>query len=71
MVKRMVAARDLPAGHVLGEADIDYRIPVEAKITPNALQPYWVDYFVGKTLTTPVPAQEIIGWTEIGEAPQG
>ncbi len=70
MVKRMVAARDLKAGHVLTEADIDYRIPVEAKITPNALQPYWVDYFVGKTLKTDVPAQEIIGWTEIGESPK-
>lgn len=70
MVKRMVAARDLQAGHVLSEADIDYRIPVEAKITPNALQPYWVDYFVGKTLKQPVAAQEIIGWAEIGEQPQ-
>jgi N-acetylneuraminate synthase/sialic acid synthase len=70
MTKRMVAARDLEAGHVLTEADIDYRIPVESKITSNALQPYWVDYFVGKTLKTPVPAQEIIGWAEIGEQPQ-
>jgi N-acetylneuraminate synthase/sialic acid synthase len=70
MVKRMVAARDLQAGHVLTEADIDYRIPVEAKITANALQPYWVDHFVGKTLKHPVPAQEIIGWAEIGEQPQ-
>jgi N-acetylneuraminate synthase/sialic acid synthase len=70
MVKRLVAARDLPAGHVLAEADIDYRIPVEAKITANALAPYWVDYFVGKTLVTAVPAQEIIGWTEIGETPK-
>jgi len=70
MVKRMVAARDLPAGHVLSFEDIDYRIPVESKITPNALQPYWVDYFVGKTLKTAVPAEEIIGWAEIGETPR-
>lgn len=70
MTKRMVAARDLEAGHVLTEADIDYRIPVESKITANSLQPYWVDYFVGKTLQVPVPAQEIIGWAEIGEQPQ-
>jgi N-acetylneuraminate synthase/sialic acid synthase len=70
MVKRMVAARDLPAGHVLTEADFDYRIPVEAKITPNALPPYWVDCFIGKTLVTAVPAEEIIGWTEIGETPK-
>ena len=37
---------------------------------PNALQPYWVDHFIGKTLKVPVPAQEIIGWAEIGEQPQ-
>jgi len=70
MVKRMVAARDLPAGHVLTFEDIDYRIPVESKITANALQPYWVDHFVGKTLKTAVPAEEIIGWAEIGETPR-
>lgn len=70
MVKRMVAARDLPAGHVLTEADIDYRIPVESKITPNALPPFWVDHFVGKTLKTAVPAEEIIGFVEIGEEPK-
>ena len=70
MVKRMVAIRDLPAGHVLSEADIDYKIPVESKITPNALQPFWVDYFVGKTLKTAVPAEEVIGWVEIGEQPR-
>ena len=70
MVKRLVAVRDLPAGHTLSFEDFDYRIPVEAKITPNALPPYWVDYFVGKTLVSPVPAQEIIGWVEIGETPK-
>ncbi len=70
MVKRMVAARDLPAGHVLGEADIDFRIPVEAKITDNALPPYWSDHFLGKALKAPVPAHEIIGWAEIGESPR-
>ena len=70
MVKRLVAVRDLEAGHVLAEADFDYRIPVEAKITPNALPPYWVDYFIGKTLAVAVPAQEVIGWVEIGETPK-
>ena len=70
MVKRMVAARYLPAGHVLGWEDIEYRIPVEAKITPNALAPFWVEKFIGKTLATAVPAQEIIGWAEIGETPK-
>ncbi|MGZ6016532.1 MAG: N-acetylneuraminate synthase family protein [Phenylobacterium sp.] len=70
MVKRMVAARDLPAGHVLTEMDIEHRIPVESKITANAVTPFWTDHFVGKRLVKPVPAQEVLGWEEIGETPQ-
>jgi N-acetylneuraminate synthase/sialic acid synthase len=66
MIKRMVAARDLPAGHVLTASDIAFRIPAEAKITPNALAPYWVDQFVGKKLVTPIKADEIVGFREVG-----
>jgi sialic acid synthase len=70
MVKRVVAARDLPEGTVLTETDLDFRIPTTEKITPNALQPYWVDHLVGKTLVKPVWAEDIIGFDEIGETPQ-
>ena len=62
-----IAARDLAAGRVLTEADIEFRIPVESKITTNALQPYWLDHFVGKSLKVPVKTDEIIGFAEIGE----
>ncbi len=68
MTKRMVAARDLPAGQVLTEADIDFRIPVESKITANALQPFWLDHFVGKPLKVAVKTDAIIGFAEIGES---
>ena len=67
MTKRLVAKRDLEAGHVLAEADFDYRIPTDAKINAGALQPYWVDHFIGKTLTAPVKAEEPIRFAEIGE----
>lgn len=70
MTKRIVAARDLEAGHILTESDLDYRIPSEDKITPNALQPYWVDQLIGKTLKVPVWAEEVIGFQEIGESKQ-
>jgi N-acetylneuraminate synthase/sialic acid synthase len=66
MVKRMVAARDLPAGHVLTVADIAFRIPAEARITDNALPPYWIDRFVGKRLVTAVKADDIVGFREVG-----
>jgi N-acetylneuraminate synthase/sialic acid synthase len=68
MTKRLVAARDLPAGEVLKEADIDFRIPSDAKITPKALQPYWVDHFIGKTLKVALKTDDIIGFEEIGES---
>jgi sialic acid synthase len=67
MTKRIVAKRDLPAGHVLTEADLDYMIPVEPKITKNALPPKFVYDFYGKTLIKAVPAQEVVGWEEIGQ----
>jgi N-acetylneuraminate synthase/sialic acid synthase len=67
MTKRMVAARDLGAGTVLSAADIAFRIPAEAKITSDALQPYWRDYFLGKTLKAAVKSDEIIGFSAIGE----
>ena len=67
MTKRMVAARDLEPGTILAPADLDYRIPADDKITEEALQPYWADYFVGKALARPVKAQEIIGFAAIGE----
>ena len=67
MTKRIVAKRDLPAGHVLTQDDLDYMIPVEAKITKNALPPKFVYDFYGKTLVKAVPAQEVVGWEEIGQ----
>ena len=66
MTKRLVAARDLPAGHVLTANDITYKVPVESKITPNALPPYWVDQFIGKKLVVSVKADDILGFREIG-----
>jgi N-acetylneuraminate synthase/sialic acid synthase len=67
MTKRIVAARDLAAGSVISEADLEYRIPGDDKITPNALQPYWTDYLVGKTLKHAVKAEDVVGFDEIGE----
>jgi len=63
------AVRDLPAGHVLAEADIDYRSRSNPR-SPQRAAALLVDHFVGKTLKAAVPAQEIIGWIEIGETPK-
>jgi N-acetylneuraminate synthase/sialic acid synthase len=67
MTKRLVAARDLAAGHVLAVADFDYRIPTEARIRAGALQPYWADHFIGKTLTAAVKAEAPLMLGDIGE----
>ena len=63
MVKRVVAARELKPGHVLTESDIGFRIPTDAKITPNALRRSGGS-LVGKTHEVPVLADEIIGFEE-------
>jgi N-acetylneuraminate synthase/sialic acid synthase len=51
MGKKLVAARDLPAGHVLAREDIALRSP------GDGLPPYEFDRFVGRTLRHPVVEQ--------------
>ena len=56
MVKRVVAARELPAGTVLAADDLAFRIPVSAKITAAALRPFEAERLVGHRLTRSVSA---------------
>jgi N-acetylneuraminate synthase/sialic acid synthase len=48
MGKKIVAARDLPAGHVLRREDLELRSP------GDGVPPYELDRFVGRTLRHPV-----------------
>jgi sialic acid synthase len=48
MQKSLVAARDLPAGHVITEKDIALKSP------GGGLPPYYWDDFIGKTLMSPL-----------------
>ncbi|MCU0534220.1 MAG: N-acetylneuraminate synthase family protein [Hydrococcus sp. Prado102] len=54
MGKKLVAARDLPTGHVLTYADIAMKSP------GDGLPPYELDNLVGKVLTAPLNADESI-----------
>lgn len=54
MAKKLVAARDLPAGHVLTEADI------LAKSPNDGLPAYEFDNVLGRRLTTPLKFEENI-----------
>ena len=51
MGKKLVAARELPAGHVLGDDDVEARSP------GDGLPPYELDRVVGRCLRRPVAAQ--------------
>jgi sialic acid synthase len=51
MAKKLVAARDLPAGHVLSEDDI------AAKSPGDGLPPYELDRLIGRRLKYPVTAE--------------
>jgi sialic acid synthase len=46
MAKKIVAARDLPAGHIITEQDLAYKCPADG------LPPYMYDQVVGKRLVT-------------------
>jgi N-acetylneuraminate synthase/sialic acid synthase len=48
MAKKLVAARDLPAGHTLTEADIAFKSP------GDGLPPYELERILGRTLRHPV-----------------
>ena len=50
MAKKLVAVRDLPAGHTLAPEDIGMKSP------GDGVPPYEFDRFVGRTLRHPVPA---------------
>jgi N-acetylneuraminate synthase/sialic acid synthase len=54
MGKKLVAARDLPAGHVLAVADIAIKSP------GDGLPPYYLDQIVGHSLTRDVRADEAV-----------
>lgn len=68
MAKKIVAARDLPAGHVLQASDFAYRAP------NDGLAPYEADKLVGKALTKPLKADEALSFeivtanAKVGEA---
>jgi sialic acid synthase len=63
MSKKLVAARDLPAGHVLCEDD------VAAKSPGDGMPPYELDRLVGRTLRHPVIADEPLTFEILQAAP--
>jgi sialic acid synthase len=64
MGKKLVAARALPAGHVLGAEDIAMKSPADG------LPPYYLDQMVGATLLRPLAADENLSFEVLarGEA---
>ena len=57
--KSVVFARDLPAGHVLTEADITVKCP------GNGISPIHWDDLMGRTLITPVRHEEQVRWEQL------
>lgn len=54
MAKKLVAARDLPVGHVLSRADIAIKSP------NDGLPPHQIDVVIGQKLTAPLAADDNI-----------
>lgn len=61
MGKKLVAARDLPAGHLLTAADVAIKSPADG------LPPYCLDQVVGQVLLRPLRADEAVTFDIIGE----
>ena len=60
MAKKLVASRDLPAGHVLTELDII------AKVPNDGLPPYEMDKLVGKPLRRAFGEDEAFSFEDVG-----
>ena len=60
MGKKLVAARDLPAGHVLGPGDIVARSPVD-----GGLPPYELDGLLGRRLGHPLVSDQDITFEDV------
>ncbi|MBR8827574.1 MAG: N-acetylneuraminate synthase family protein [Gomphosphaeria aponina SAG 52.96 = DSM 107014] len=61
MGKKLVAARDLPIGHVLTASDIAIKSP------GDGLPPYLLENMIGKVLTQPLQADESIILTSLAD----
>lgn len=62
MGKKLVAARDLPAGHVLGREDIAIRSP------NDGLPPYYLEALIGKATRRVLKEDENISLDDVGDA---
>ncbi len=60
MGKKLVAARDLPAGHVLEPGDVEARSPAD-----GGLPPYELDRLLGGTLLRALSAQEDVALEDV------
>ncbi|UYB40856.1 N-acetylneuraminate synthase family protein [Streptomyces sp. Je 1-4] len=60
MAKKLVAARDLTAGHVLTTEDIAIKSP------GDGLRPYLIDQVIGRPLSVALAADDAIQFTDLG-----
>jgi len=61
MGKKLVAARDLPGGHILTLADVAIKSP------NDGLPPYELDRVLGKTTRRPLRADQALSFDDLGE----
>ena len=65
MGKKLVAARDLPAGHVLGPGDLVAKSPAD-----GGIRPYELDDLVGRTLVRPLAFEQALVEDDVERAEQ-
>jgi len=65
MGKKLVAARDLPAGHVLGSSDLVARSPAD-----GGLPPYELDELLGRRLARPLTVEQAVAVEDVEPAAQ-
>jgi len=66
----LVAARDIPAGHVIGADDLSVaRVRVEGSLSSLAIREGELDQVKGRTTGTAVHAGEMVVWPDLASGP--
>jgi N-acetylneuraminate synthase/sialic acid synthase len=63
MGKKLVAARDLPAGHLLAEGDLAAKSPAD-----GGLPPYELDRLLGRRLRRPLAFEQDVALDDVEPA---
>lgn len=69
-VSVLTVSRDMKAGEVLDPLDLEEKLVLEEQVSSRAISPEDREFITGRLLIHPVPAHDLILWTDFSEGPR-